>query len=64
MSAPPPVARKPAGRPGLSARPDAGTCRELVITYLVPGVPPRSTFRVDLGPDGRVARISDPRTWD
>ncbi len=49
---------------GLSSRPDVGACRELVITYLVPGVPPRSTFRVFLGPDGRVERLSDPHSWD
>jgi hypothetical protein len=49
---------------GLSSRPDVAACRELGITYLVPGVPPRTTFRVFFGPDGRVERLSDPRTWD
>lgn len=45
-------------------RPELRTCRGLGFTFLVVGVPPRSSFGVALGEDGRVERVSEPHSWD
>jgi hypothetical protein len=45
-------------RPGLS------TCRRLGFTFLVVGVPPRTSFAVEFGEDGRVSRVTPPHSWD
>ena len=45
-------------------RPDLRTCRRLGFTFLVPGVPPRTSFAVEFGEDGRVVRVTPPHGWD
>ena len=39
------------------------TCRRVGFTYLVPGVPPRTSFSVFFE-GGKVTRLSEPRSWD
>jgi hypothetical protein len=55
-------------KPGLlrlfDERSELRSCRRLAFTFLVVGVPPRSSFAVELGEDGRVARVTEPRSWD
>ena len=43
--------------------PSLSTCKQVGFTYLVPGVPPRTSFGVSFA-DGRVTRVSEPRSWD
>jgi hypothetical protein len=45
-------------------RPGLGSCRRLAFTFLVTGVPPRSSFAVEFGEDGRVFKITPPHSWD
>jgi hypothetical protein len=45
-------------------RPELLTCRRLGFTFLVVGVPPRSSFAVEFDERGRVARVTPPRSWD
>ncbi len=45
-------------------RPELRTCRRLGFTFLVVGVPPRTSFAVEFGDDGRVLQITPPRSWD
>jgi hypothetical protein len=48
----------------LVERPELRSCRRLGFTFLVEGVPPRTSFGVEFGEDGRVARVTSPRSWD
>ena len=45
-------------------RPELRTCRRLGFTFLVMGVPPRTSFAVEFGEDGRVLRVTPPHSWD
>lgn len=43
--------------------PALSTCKRIVFTYFISGVPPRTSFTVHFA-DGKVTRVSEPRTWD
>lgn len=46
------------------ARPEFLTCRRVGFTFLVTGVPARTSFAVEFGGDGRVIRVTPPHSWD
>lgn len=56
------------GKPALlrffDERAELRTCRRLGFTFLVTGVPPRTSFAVELGEDGKVVRVTEPHSWD
>jgi hypothetical protein len=43
--------------------PALSSCKRVGFTYLVPGVPPRTSFGVFLA-NGKVERVSAPGSWD
>jgi hypothetical protein len=48
----------------LESRAELRTCRRVGFTFVVSGVPPRTSFTVELDGEGRVLKVGDPRTWD